>query len=205
LNSLKANFFDTQVEAEWACGAYSGRELVQIARMLELGGIGQGLKVLEPGCGTGRLTRVLADRVGPRGKVVAMDISRRMVEACRVTAGSKGNVELYCVGVEDYPLPQQAFDAVVCHQVFPHFDDKPGVLTIFARTLAPRGVLILCHFINSSEINDVHRKASEAVAHDLMPPAETLGRMFRSAGFKIECFHDDEDGYLLTARVPATQ
>jgi demethylmenaquinone methyltransferase/2-methoxy-6-polyprenyl-1,4-benzoquinol methylase len=39
-------------------------------------GIAPGERVLEPGCGAGRLTEILAERVGPDGGVMAFDASR---------------------------------------------------------------------------------------------------------------------------------
>lgn len=204
MNAPKAAFFDTQAEAAWASEDYTAGELAKINRMLDLGGIRKGMTVLEPGCGTGRLTRILAERVGPRGRVLAMDISAGMIQACLRNIEPMGHVEALCAAVEEYPLPRASFDAVVCHQVFPHFDDKSRVLGLFANALSPSGVLIVFHFINSALINGVHLMAHAAVAHDLMLPEEAIRRLFRSAGFMIDVLKDDENGYLLISHVSVT-
>jgi ubiquinone/menaquinone biosynthesis C-methylase UbiE len=204
MNYPKAAFFDTQVEAAWASEDYTAEELAKIDRMLDLGRIGRGMTVLEPGCGTGRLTRILAERVGPQGRVLAMDISAKMIQACLRTIEPMGHVEALCAAVEEYPLPRASFDAVVCHQVFPHFDDKSRVLDLFAHALVPSGVLIVFHFINSAVINDVHLVAHAAVANDFMLPEEATRYLFRSAGFMIDMLKDDENGYLLISHVSVT-
>jgi demethylmenaquinone methyltransferase/2-methoxy-6-polyprenyl-1,4-benzoquinol methylase len=201
MNSSKARFFNTQVEEKWATVEYSKEKLAKIDRMLCLAGLQTGMKVLEPGCGTGRLTRVLYDRLGSSGHIVSMDISKKMVEASLRKANWKSRVEVVCASVEDYSLPPQAFDAVICHQVFPHFDDRVKALSVFAAILKPLGRLAIFHFINSSQINDLHRKAHRAVMDDLMPPEDAMRSMLYSAGFQVDILEDDENGYLLISHL----
>lgn len=201
MNVRKAEFFDTQAEAEWASAEYTTEELRKISRMLDLTGVGHGMKILEPGCGTGRLTRILADRVGPKGFVLAMDISTRMVEACLRNVAVEAHVEVLRAAVEDYPLVHQEFDAIVCHQVYPHFDAKRGALRIFAKILRPLGALALFHFISSSRINNAHLKAHPAVMNDLMPSEKIMRDMLAFTGFEIDLLEDDENGYLLIAHI----
>ncbi|MGC8602722.1 MAG: class I SAM-dependent methyltransferase [Desulfomonilaceae bacterium] len=127
----KAEFFNTQVNEPWAADQYNFDELNKINRMLNLSIIGEGMRILEPGCGTGRLTRILADRVGATGFVLAMDISERMVDECREKVNSLTNVQVSCAAVENHDFSTSQFDAIICHQVFPHFDDKNKVTHLF--------------------------------------------------------------------------
>lgn len=197
----KAQFFDSQVNEPWAAEQYNLDKLNKINRMLGLSQIAEGMKILEPGCGTGRLTRILADRVGARGFVIAMDISAGMIDECRNRMGSLTNVQVSCVAVEDHEFSADKFDAIVCYQVFPHFDEKTQVISLFSRILKPLGKLVIFHLINSSQINDVHRKARSAVANDLIPSKKIITQMLASCGFHIDIFEDDENGYLLIAHL----
>lgn len=199
--SCKAEFFDSQVDAEWARVAYSAEKVAKIARMLDLARVQPGMRILEPGCGTGRLTRILDDRLGPSGRLIALDISRKMIDACLRYASWKAHVEVVCASVEDYPLPWRSFDAVLCHQVFPHFDNKRRVLKLFAALLKSSGNLAIFHFAGSAAINQVHRKAHAAVRNDLIPPEKAMRRMLRSAGFEINHFEDQDDEYVLISHV----
>ncbi len=144
---------------------------------------------------------ILADRVGPKGSVIAMDISARMINECREKVNLLTNVQVPCAAVEDHEFSADEIDAIVCHQVFPHFDDKTQVISLFSRILKPLGKLVIFHLINSSQINDVHRKARSAVANDLIPSKEIITQMLASCGFHIDIFEDDENGYLLIAHL----
>jgi ubiquinone/menaquinone biosynthesis C-methylase UbiE len=47
--------------------------------MLDMAGIGTGMRVLDLACGAGSQTLQAAERVGPKGRVVATDISATML------------------------------------------------------------------------------------------------------------------------------
>jgi len=196
----KATFFDAQVQAEWAAKAYGVDEMEKLERLFEITGSLAGLRLLEPGCGTGRLTAVLAERVGPLGRVVAMDISPQMVAAAYRRLDGYDNVELYQGSIEAMADRLGTFDHVICHQVFPHFTDRKAALGKLARMLEPGGLLVISHFISIAEINDVHRNAGTAVADDLMPTAETMRRWCAEYRLCIDFWQDDDDGCLLCAK-----
>lgn len=199
--SLKAEFFDTQVEKDWAALDYGEEKMARIDRMLSLARVQPGMRILEPGCGTGRLTRILDERIGPSGNLIALDISKKMIDACLRNTSWKAHVQVACASVEEYPLPQRSFDAILCHQVFPHFDDKRRVLKLFAALLKSSGNLALFHFAGSAAINQVHRKAHAAVRNDLIPPEKAMRSMLRSAGFEIDRLEDQNDEYLLISHL----
>lgn len=199
MNHTKAAFFDTQVDAEWAASEYSPVELSKIHRMIELAGISPGEMIIEPGCGTGRLTEILSRLVGPHGSVLAMDISEGMTKDCARRTWSLQNVTVECSPVESYAFEKNAFDVVVCHNVFPHFDDKPRAVQVLANALKRSGKFVVFHFMNSEWINDLHRKTHPCVLNDLIPTSKEMERIFEAEGFRIDHFSDDEKGYLLRA------
>lgn len=197
----KAAYFDAEVHADWAAATYGPDEREKLDRLFAVTGPLDGLRVLEPGCGTGRLTEMLAAKVGPAGIVVAADISRRMVDAARRRLAGRENVDIRLGPVEEETGFGGYFDLVLCHQVFPHFADQPAALYKLARMLEPGGRLVISHFISSAQINDVHRKAGTAVAEDMMPPRETLQNWCGRCRLWIEAWKDDAEGYLLSTRL----
>ena len=199
LNPAKAHFFDSEVESEWSSKEYDQDELIKIERILEAGSIREGSRVVEPGCGTGRLTLIIAERIGPSGLVVANDISPMMVENAEKRLRGSSNVRLTWGTIEEAKLEHASFDTVICHNVFPHFDDKAKAVLKLRSALKPSGVFVVSHFMNSAGINDLHRKTNPAVASDFLPPADEMRKIFESAGMNVEFVHDDENGYLLKA------
>jgi ubiquinone/menaquinone biosynthesis C-methylase UbiE len=199
LNPAKAHFFDSEVESDWSSKEYDQDELIKIERILQAGSIREGSRVVEPGCGTGRLTLIIAERIGPSGLVVANDISPMMVENAEKRLRGSSNVRLTWGTIEEAKLEHASFDTVICHNVFPHFDDKAKAVLKLRSALKPSGVFVVSHFMNSAGINDLHRKTNPAVASDFLPPADEMRKIFESAGMNVEFVHDDENGYLLKA------
>ena len=78
----KRRFFDRTAHL-WERGVLDGKERRIAQWIIRRAGIQPGMTVLEPGCGAGRMTRLLAEAVGPQGKVIAADISSKMVRAAR--------------------------------------------------------------------------------------------------------------------------
>jgi ubiquinone/menaquinone biosynthesis C-methylase UbiE len=199
LNDSKADFFDSQVEADWARPDYGPEEVAKIDRMLRLADIKEGMRILEPGCGTGRLTLILAKLVGLSGNVFALDISSKMIEVAAKRLAGFQNADVCCGALEDLSIEDETFDLAVCHNVFPHFDDKPAAVKHIASALRTDGKFIVFHFMNSAGINDLHRKAHPSVLNDLLPSEPEMRRILTAAGLRIELLSDDHSGYLLFA------
>jgi ubiquinone/menaquinone biosynthesis C-methylase UbiE len=195
----KVAYFDANVEAPWAAAEYGPEEMPKLDRLFAHIGPLRGLKVLEPGCGTGRLTEILSDHVGPMGVVVALEISPMMVKAARNRTATRKNVEIHLSAVENFPMEEKEYDLIVCHQVFPHFEDKKKVLTSLSNALKPEGRLVVIHFISFDEINDRHRKAGTAVEMDMMPEQDEMKYLFNDTGLEIEFILNDRLGYFLSA------
>ena len=97
-------------------------------------------RVLEIGCGMGRLLRPLAPRVA---RVVGVDLSPEMLRRAREHCGPLPNVELHATEGDLGFLPDGAFDFVFSHIVFQHLPRKMYAERYFReafRLLAPGGV-----------------------------------------------------------------
>jgi demethylmenaquinone methyltransferase/2-methoxy-6-polyprenyl-1,4-benzoquinol methylase len=197
----KKKYFDKNVNSRWASAEYTHDEMAKLNRLFEHTGPLTGLKILEPGCGTGRLTEILSDRTGEKGSVISLDISPMMIDAAMHRNASKRNVKVHLGPVERFHLEEGSFDFIICHQVFPHFENKKAVLSLFKKALKPEGRLIVIHFIGIEEINDMHRKAGTEVEGDMMPEKNEIMCLFDNAGFTIEFIQDDHLGYFLSSVV----
>ena len=82
---------DHHLEGERARLALMSRLLDPMHRRhIEALGIGPGARALEVGCGNGSISAWLAERVGPGGRVVAVDLDLSLVEARRRRTSSCG-------------------------------------------------------------------------------------------------------------------
>jgi len=94
--------------------------------------------VLDAGCGTGRVTRLVLDRL-PRGRVIAVDGAPSMVEAAREALGDRATVilsDLLDLELED-PV-----DAVFSNAVFHWVTDHDRLFARLHAALRPGGRLV---------------------------------------------------------------
>jgi ubiquinone/menaquinone biosynthesis C-methylase UbiE len=76
-------------------------------------------------CGTGVVTRLLAERVGPTGAVVGLDINPEMPAVAR-RAAPQPNIEWVEGSAVGMALPDATFDQVLCEQGLQFFPDSTG-------------------------------------------------------------------------------
>jgi ubiquinone/menaquinone biosynthesis C-methylase UbiE len=107
--------------------------------LVERLGLQQGSRVLDVGCGTGRLAHWIAERVGPGGAVTGIEPSAERVQLAR----SHGGAVKFEVGqAEDLSAFEDAsFDAVCMSAVFHWVADKAKALAEVRRVLRPGGRL----------------------------------------------------------------
>jgi SAM-dependent methyltransferase len=109
-------------------------------RLVERLGLKEGARVLDVGCGTGRLAQWIAERVGTRGAVAGIDPLEERIRIARSRGGGSGRFE---VGqAEDLrAFDDASFDAVCLASVFHWVADKAKALAEVRRVLRPGGRL----------------------------------------------------------------
>jgi ubiquinone/menaquinone biosynthesis C-methylase UbiE len=100
----------------------------------------QGARVLEVGCGTGAITRVLATWP-PVGETIGVDPSPVFVAKARELAGSLIAVVFEEADGRSLPFADNRFDAVVFHTTLCHVPEPESMLHEAARVLRPGGCL----------------------------------------------------------------
>ncbi|MCL6612815.1 MAG: methyltransferase domain-containing protein [Peptococcaceae bacterium] len=183
----------------------------KIRELIDIAGV-EGKVVLDVGAGTGIL--VEAGLSAGAGRWIACDLSGEMLKVLEAKYNGKYRVDYFPAAgspllllhadVHSLPLDPASVDRVICHNVFPHFQNPGVALTGLFRVLRPEGLLVINHFAGRELVNQVHRSAPHPILHaDLLPPADEAAEMLRKAGFTVTGAVDSPQLYRLTAVRPA--
>lgn len=113
-----------------------------------------GATVLDLGCGAGLDALIAARRVGPAGKVIAVDFSRAMLSRARqatVEAGVR-NLELREADAEWLPIADQEIDVVMVNGIFNLNPSRDAIFRELARVLRRGGRVFAAELILSSPL-----------------------------------------------------
>ncbi len=158
-------------------------------------------RVLDVGCGTGNLTAALLRRLGPEGRVVAVDLSARMLEKAQANVNDT-RVRWVQGALESAALGSERFDRVFCFGVWPHLADPRLAADRILRLLRRHGMLHIWHTAPRTRINAIHSSAGPAVHTHLLAPAKQTAQILSEAGFVVAATVDDEEQYLVSACAP---
>lgn len=119
-----------------AIGAPLAKKLVHLAALRP------GERVLDVACGTGVVARLAAEQVGSGGRVAAVDVNPGMLAVAR-TVQPDLSIEWHEASAEAMPLPDEAFDVVLCQMGLQFVPDKPAALREMRRVAATGGRVFL--------------------------------------------------------------
>ncbi len=110
-------------------------------RMFDMLGMKRGDRVLDVAAGAGEQTLLAAKRVGPTGRVLATDISPRILEFAALAAVNAGfaNVETRVLDGENLEVEPNSFDVVISRVGLIYFPDQQKALRGMLAALKPGG------------------------------------------------------------------
>jgi len=99
--------------------------------------------VVDLGSGGGLDVFLAANKVGPSGKAIGVDMTTEMIDRARTNAARQGftNVEFYQSTIDRIPLPDNSVDCVISNCVINLAPDKQDVFREIHRVLKPGGRL----------------------------------------------------------------
>ena len=139
--------------------------------LIERVGLCPGMKVLDVGCGPGRLAIPFAKHIGPEGQVVAFDVQQPMLDLVRQRVAEHGlaNVQLVHGTAGQGAIPWKAyFDRAVLVTVLGEVRNKPQALKEIFGALKSGGILSITEVLPDPDYQT----------------AGTVLRLCRQAGFQ---------------------
>ncbi len=135
--------------------------------------IGEGHRVLDVATGTGLVARAARDIVGPRGTVVAGDISSTMLDAARRKVENSG-ITFEQFDGHKLPYGDGQFDRVICQLGLAFFDDPGRGLAEFRRVLKSDGRAAV--IVNSTPERSLFTRIGTVIGEHVPARAEQLNR-----------------------------
>jgi SAM-dependent methyltransferase len=176
-------------------GRFSGLLSEQMA---DLAGVETGMDVIDVGCGTGALTRVLVARLGA-DRVTGVDPSESFVAAVRDRFPT---VRIKQAPAESLPFGDDEFDAAIAQLVVHFMSDPVGGIREMARVTRPGGAVAACVWDHAGETGPLHifwqaaRELDPGVPDEAGLPGAREGHLielFEAAGLR------DVHGSVVTA------
>jgi ubiquinone/menaquinone biosynthesis C-methylase UbiE len=111
-------------------------------------GIAKGATVADIGAGVGYFTWRLATRIGPQGKVYAVDIQQGMLDQLRRNMAERklANYEAVLGAADDPRLPAGRIDLALLVDVYHEFSQPQKMLHKIRASLAPDGRMVLLEY-----------------------------------------------------------
>ncbi len=162
--------------------------------LVGIAGLQAGQRVLDVACGTGVVTRLAAERVGAAGAVAGLDVNPGMLAVARSHTQPDISIDWYEASAESMPLPDEAFDVVLCQMGLQFVPNKLAALREMRRVLGTGGRAVITvpgpkppMFAIMTNALARHLKPEVASFADLvfsLHDVDELTDLMRSAGFR---------------------
>ncbi|MBI5946234.1 MAG: arsenite methyltransferase [Chloroflexi bacterium] len=133
---------------------------------ITLASLKPGQTVLDLGSGAGLDCLLAAQKVGPEGRVIGVDMTPEMIERAQANAKrvNAANVEFRQGYLEDLPVDSNTVDVIISNCVINLSPDKAKVFTEAFRVLAPGGKLAVSDIVTDGVLPEAVRNSLSAWA-----------------------------------------
>jgi len=159
------------------------------AFIFEKAGVTQGTYVADIGCHEGYLSVRLANAVGARGRVFAVDVVAHRLETLKEALKTRDlqNVNVILGDYEDPKLPENELDVVIIMDTYHEMTNYMKILNHVNMALKPEGTIVIVEKLKSnikgksrSEQTNAHSLSTKYVKEEL-----------HKAGFKVTYKNND--------------
>ncbi|MCX7392784.1 MAG: class I SAM-dependent methyltransferase [Planctomycetales bacterium] len=164
----------------------------RLSELLKHIDLDRGMVVADVGAGSGVLTLMMAQKVGPEGKVLAVDIQKEMLDllADKLSRNGVTNVDLV-LGTEKSPqLKEASIDLALMVDVYHEFQFPYEMMLELAKALKPGGRIIFVEYRREDPqvpIKLVHKMSEKQVKKEVSP--SEFGLMWKETIEKLPRQH----------------
>jgi len=146
----------------------------QPAKLLEALGLKPGEVVADLGAGSGYFTFPLAQRVGPKGKVLAVEIQQEMLDIIKQKMKNRNitHINLVLGTITDPKLPKEGVDLILMVDVYHEFSHPYEMTEAMCKALKPGGRLVFVEYRMEDPnvpIKLVHKMSQKQVIKEMKP------------------------------------
>jgi len=139
-------------------------------------------RVLDLGSGTGVLIPFIKTYIGIHGKIVALDISSKMLELAKKKNGTD-QVDYICTDFLKYQCDYK-FQVIMAYSCFPHFLDDKAFFRKCDELLVEKGRLVIAHSESKEMINASHKNLNGEVISGILKDTIEVIKIANEAGFE---------------------
>lgn len=185
---INADYAEQQNPKRWEVRfEREGREVFdQRDAILGALGLARGMAVADVGAGTGLFTLAMAERVGPKGKVYAVDVQAYFLDHIgqKARKAKLDHVALVRAEQGSAKLPEGSVDLVLMCDSYHHVEQPAAYLASLKAALRPGGRLVIVDYIAIEGTSE-----KWMLEHVRATPAEFRAEI-ESAGFRFVRAHE---------------
>jgi ubiquinone/menaquinone biosynthesis C-methylase UbiE len=183
--------------ADWLTRESRERE-EDCTTMLKALHLKEGQSVCDMGCGNGFYTLKLAEIVGEKGTVYAVDIQKEMLRLLegRAEQTELNNIKPVLGSLIDPHLPEGKLDLILCVDVYHEFSHPEHMLAAMRKALKKDGRLVLVEFRKEDPnvpIKELHKMSKAQILKELEPNGFRLVEQFDKLPWQHMMFFERED------------
>lgn len=166
-----------------------------------------GDNVLDLGCGSGNIAFLIADKVGPAGSILGVDIARQMIVHCnkKLKDSNFTNLKFEYGDAEQMDYPLNSFDRIYASAILPWLINPQAALRHWFELLKPGGWIAATMWPSNSFVwGDGERQALrkygiQLTVHEFSGTREKTHQLLELAGFGKINIHVAERGRWMNA------
>lgn len=154
-------------------------------------GLAKGMKVLELGCGSGKMSAFIAKQIGDEGHLIAVDNNQNQLDAAIKHADAEGitNIDFKCLDAYDISQLNTQFDMVYCRFILHHLKKPRAVIHDFYKLLKPGGIAAIEEGIVNHAFTYPYNIAFGNERFDISDHHDNFEGKQRDGNFGIKLYH----------------